>query len=93
MIDDVKSRYAIDEERIYACGQSSGGMMTSELALRAPQVFAAVSPWSALKSPDREVPLPERIDPSVPYLFLLWIKNMENRSIMSDTILRHSLQT
>ena len=61
MIDDVKSRYAIDEERIYACGQSSGGMMTSELALRAPQVFAAVSPWSALKSPDREVPLPERI--------------------------------
>ena len=71
MIDDVKSRYAIDEERIYACGQSSGGMMTSALALRAPQVFAAVSPWSALKSPDREVPLPERIDPSVPYLFLL----------------------
>ena len=71
MIDDVKSRYAIDEERIYACGQSSGGMMTSELALRAPQVFAAVSPWSALKSPDYEVPLPDRIDPFVPYLFLL----------------------
>ena len=48
MIRDVKKRYAIDDERIYACGQSSGGMMTSELALRAPNVFAAVSPWSAI---------------------------------------------
>lgn len=70
MIDDVKSRYAIDERRIYACGQSSGGMMTSEMALRAPNVFAAVSPWSAIKSPDHAVPLPEKIDPAVPYLFL-----------------------
>lgn len=71
MICDVKKRYAIDEERIYACGQSSGGMMTSELALRAPGVFAAVSPWSAIKDPDHEVPLPENIEPQVPYLFLL----------------------
>lgn len=71
MIRDVKKRYAIDEERIYACGQSSGGMMTSELALRAPGVFAAVSPWSAIKDPDHEVPLPENIEPQVPYLFLL----------------------
>lgn len=71
MICDVKKRYAIDEERIYACGQSSGGMMTSELALRAPDVFAAVSPWSAIKDPDHDVPLPENIEPQVPYLFLL----------------------
>ncbi len=70
MIRDVKKRYAIDEERIYACGQSSGGMMTSELALRAPNVFTAVSPWSAIKDPDHEVPLPESINPQVPYLFL-----------------------
>lgn len=70
MIRDVKKRYPVDEERIYACGQSSGGMMTSELALRAPDVFAAVSPWSAIKDPDHDVPLPENINPQVPYLFL-----------------------
>lgn len=70
IIEDVKSRYAVDPKRIYACGQSSGGMMTSELALRAPGVFAAVSPWSAIKSPDRQTVLPEKIKPAVPYLFL-----------------------
>lgn len=70
MIEDVASRYRIDSQRIYACGQSSGGMMTSELALKAPDLFAAVSPWSAIKDPDHVVPLPEKIDPAVPYLFL-----------------------
>lgn len=70
IIEDVKSRYAIDSGRIYACGQSSGGMMTSELAVRAPEVFAAVSPWSAIKDPDYDGPPPENMDPVVPYLFL-----------------------
>lgn len=70
MIEDVKKRYPIDEKRIYACGQSSGGMMTSELALNAPQIFAAVSPWSAIMSPDHHVELPKKIEPAVPYLFL-----------------------
>jgi len=70
LIEDVKGRYAIDPARIYACGQSSGGMMTSELAVRASKVFAAVSPWSAIKNPDYDGPPPESIDPVVPYLFL-----------------------
>lgn len=70
MIQDVKSRHAVDSSRVYACGQSSGGMMTSTLALQAPDIFAAVAPWSALVSPDEELVLPERIDPAVPYLFL-----------------------
>ena len=70
MIDDVKKRYPVDGSRIYACGQSSGGMMTSELAQRAPEVFAAAAPWSAIMDPDHEVTLPEKIDPAVPYLFL-----------------------
>ena len=70
LIDDIKDRYAIDTSRMYACGQSSGGMMTSQLALRAPGVFAAVSPWSAIVDPDHELVLPEKIDPAVPYLFL-----------------------
>lgn len=71
VIEDVKSRYAVDERRIYACGQSSGGAMTSRLALEAPHVFAAVSPWSAIKEPDRDIDLPQKIEPAVPYLFLL----------------------
>lgn len=71
VIEDVKRRYAVDEKRIYACGQSSGGAMTSRLALEAPQVFAAVSPWSAIKEPGRKAVLPQKIEPAVPYLFLL----------------------
>ena len=75
VIDDVKSRCCIDESRIYACGQSSGGMMTSTLAQKAPDVFAAVAPWSALVSPDEELHLPEKIDPAVPFFFLFGEKD------------------
>ena len=74
-IEDVKSRRAIDASRIYACGQSSGGMMTSNLSRRAPDVFAAVSPWSAIVNPDFPEPLPEKIEPQVPYLFLFGDKD------------------
>ena len=74
-IADVRSRYAIDPTRIYACGQSSGGMMTSALAQRAPELFAAVSPWSAIVDPEHELVLPERIAPAVPYLFLFGEKD------------------
>lgn len=70
MVNDVKARRAVDASRVYACGQSSGGMMASKLAVCAPQVFAAVSPWSAIKSPEDTSPPPAQIDPAVPYLFL-----------------------
>lgn len=70
IIEETKQRHAVDATRIYACGQSSGGMMSSELALKAPDVFAAVSPWSAIKSPDHECVLPDKLEPAVPYLFL-----------------------
>ncbi|MCI9678270.1 MAG: prolyl oligopeptidase family serine peptidase [Oscillospiraceae bacterium] len=70
MIEAVKGKYAIDASRVYACGQSSGGMMTSALAIRAPEVFAAVAPWSAIRNPNFDGPPPEKIDPVVPYLFL-----------------------
>jgi predicted esterase len=70
VVRDVEARYAIDKTRVYACGQSSGGMMTSALAINAPDVFAAVSPWSALVDPDHDLVLPEKIDPAVPFLFL-----------------------
>ncbi len=70
MIADVKSRHNIDNTRVYACGQSSGGMMTSALGLAASREFAAVACSSALIDPEHEVPQPEKIDPAVPYLFL-----------------------
>lgn len=70
VIEDVKKRHNIDASRVYACGQSSGGMMASELAWRAPEVFAAVAPWSAIKDPDSDNPPPAKIDPVVPYMFL-----------------------
>ena len=70
VVEDVKARHAVDETRVYACGQSSGGMMTSALAEKAPGVFAAVSPWSALVDPDHDLVLPEKIDPAVPFMFL-----------------------
>ncbi len=69
-IADVRSRYPVDPSRIYACGQSSGGMMTASLAMKAPGLFAAVSPWSAVVNPDYPEPLPETVEPQVPFLFL-----------------------
>lgn len=35
-----------------------------------PNVFVAVSPWSAIVGQDHELVLPEQIDPAVPYMFL-----------------------
>lgn len=51
MVADVKSRFPIDDERIYACGQSSGGYMATYCALAASDIFAAVAPWSGLTMP------------------------------------------
>lgn len=51
MIADVKSRISIDDGRIYACGQSSGGYMATYCALAASDIFAAVAPWSGLTMP------------------------------------------
>ena len=69
-IRDIKARRNIDATRVYACGQSSGGMMSSDLAIAAPDVFAAVAPWSAIVNPSFSSPLPESISPIVPYMFL-----------------------
>ena len=41
VVEDVKARRTVDAARVYACGQSSGGMVTSALAEKAPGVFAA----------------------------------------------------
>ena len=75
VIEKTKANWSIDSRRIYACGQSSGGMMTATLAQKAPEVFAAAAPWSALVSPDKELELPERIEPAVPFFFLFGEKD------------------
>lgn len=51
MVEDVKSRYPIDNGRVYACGQSSGGYMSTYLAQAASDLFAAVAPWSGFTYP------------------------------------------
>lgn len=51
MVEDVKKRFPVDESRIYACGQSSGGYMSVCCAFQAPDLFAAVAPWSGFTYP------------------------------------------
>lgn len=51
MVADVANRCPVDAERIYACGQSSGGFMASYCAFAASDLFAAVAPWSGLTMP------------------------------------------
>ena len=70
LVADVSARQPVDETRIYACGQSSGGMMTSLLGIRANDLFAAVAPWSGLGSVTTGAAVPEKLDPKIPFLLL-----------------------
>ena len=49
----VTSNYNVDKSRVYASGQSSGGMMSWACACYRPDLFAATAPVSA-KTPDIE---------------------------------------
>ncbi|MCH5375960.1 MAG: prolyl oligopeptidase family serine peptidase [Planctomycetes bacterium] len=44
LLDDVVSRYKVDEDRIYVTGLSMGGFGTWALAARTPDRFAAIVP-------------------------------------------------
>ena len=58
LYDWVTSHYNIDKSRVYASGQSSGGMMSWACASYRPDLFAATAPVSA-KTPNIETePLP-----------------------------------
>lgn len=64
MVDDVRARNKVDNGRIYACGQSSGGMMTDLLNNCAGDLFTATASWSALRAPKRMyADFPETKDP------------------------------
>lgn len=53
LVADVESRCPVDKGRVYAMGQSSGGMMSDLLSYTAGDLFAAVAPWSALRCPSK----------------------------------------
>ena len=48
MLADVKSRYAVDEERVFATGHSWGSMMTQYLGMALPELFTAIAPCSGV---------------------------------------------
>ena len=53
MLEDMEKRLPVDKGRIYACGQSSGGMMADTLCEFAGELFAATVSWSGLYTPAR----------------------------------------
>lgn len=54
----VLENYSVDKSRIYACGQSSGGMMAWSCAAYRSDYFAAVAPVSAKNINKMSEPLP-----------------------------------
>lgn len=44
ILNIVKSKYPIDESRIYCTGYSQGGIKTNEVTLQHPELFAAAAP-------------------------------------------------
>ena len=68
LVEDVKSRNNIDNGRVYACGQSSGGRMATVLAGVASDIFTAVAPWSAMHAIQDPRPIiPEH---NIPYFVI-----------------------
>ncbi len=62
MLDDLKSRFAVDVRRIYATGFSNGASMAFRLARQRPTTFAAIAPiaggdWLEALKPDRAAPV------------------------------------
>lgn len=47
-VEYMKSKYSIDEKRIYLCGTSGGGHMSLLMAGRHPEIWAGVSAWCAI---------------------------------------------
>ncbi len=54
LIDQLAGDYDIDLSRVYATGESNGGLMSQRLAQEAPERFAAVAPVIALMPENNE---------------------------------------
>jgi len=48
LMDTVSADYAVDPNRIFVFGSSSGGFMAHHLGARLPDRFAAIAPWGSL---------------------------------------------
>jgi len=48
ILEDLRARYPVDLERVYATGHSWGSMMTQYLGMAMPEVFAAIAPCSGV---------------------------------------------
>lgn len=62
VIDDLKSKYRIDEKRIYATGLSMGSGKTWDMYKEYPELFAGLAPHSAL-FPVKDNPLAQSHGP------------------------------
>lgn len=51
MLKDIKKKYRIDSDRIYLTGLSMGGYGTWDLAMRYPDLFAAIAPICGAGNP------------------------------------------
>jgi polyhydroxybutyrate depolymerase len=82
LLDALPKTYAVDPERIYVCGHSSGAMMAYRLASERPEVIAAVGivagtvgdnsydPAVTIPAPHAPMPLivfHGKLDPTLPY--------------------------
>lgn len=68
----IGDRYAVDPDRVFATGMSSGGMMAYRLACEAPELVAAIAPVAATMVVD--------CDPAVA-VSVLHLHGIEDRSI------------
>ncbi|MNS32204.1 Phospholipase/Carboxylesterase [compost metagenome] len=50
LIDTVKSRFSVNEDKIYVCGFSNGGFMAQRLTCEAPGQFRAIASASGTKA-------------------------------------------
>ncbi|MBR4501565.1 MAG: hypothetical protein IKP22_06690 [Clostridia bacterium] len=70
MIRDMKERLPIDPGRIYACGQSSGGIMADVLSTSASDLFTACASWSGMYHPRKVHSHYEKTTPVIPTMFI-----------------------
>ena len=69
LLEHLKSKYPIDEKRVYASGFSMGGIKTWDMFQEYPQVFAALAPMGATVEVGHNVyfsPVNKEINRSVP---------------------------
>lgn len=70
IVEEVAGRHPVDRGRIYACGQSSGGIMADVLGNSASDVFAACASWSGMYHPKKVHTVYEKSESVIPTLFI-----------------------